>query len=282
MAMPWGRSVVTLQGPSLRRRSASARRWRTLSSVQASLRTMAECRASASESETRVMGMPTAWAHDTSVTTSTALFTNTDCSGYHLGRWEDGLDRGVELSLRRARWQSAGLRLRSRKRGSWECPRHGHTTPALRRARRFSLTQIVADTTWEGGRMGWTEGSNLSGGALVGGVELAADQGDQGDQVHPDQQRDAGADGAVHHVIAGEMAHIPGESQGGEEPQDGGQGGAAPDEMPALFAVGAVVVERGSHGDGGDEGEDVAGDPAGALPEPGEWREEGVDLHPVE
>src|ERR1039457_2637903 len=103
MAMPCGRSVVTLQGPSLARRSAAARRWRTLSSVQASLRTMAEGRASASETETRVMGMPTAWAHDTSVTPSTELFTNTDCSGYHLGRWEDGLDRGVELIRRRAR-----------------------------------------------------------------------------------------------------------------------------------------------------------------------------------
>src|ERR1022692_2559879 len=52
--------------------------------------------------------------------------------------------------------------------------------------------------------------------------------------------------------------------------------------MPALFAVGAVVVERGSHGDGGDEGEEVAGEAAGALPEPGEWGEEGIDLHPVE
>src|SRR5664279_3042780 len=78
------------------------------------------------------------------------------------------------------------------------------------------------------------------------------------------------------------MAHIPGKSQGGEEPQDGGEGGAAPDEMPALFAVGAVVVERCSHGDSGEEGEDVAGDTAGALPDPGEWREEGIDLHPVE
>src|ERR1017187_10074056 len=78
------------------------------------------------------------------------------------------------------------------------------------------------------------------------------------------------------------MAHIPGESQGGKEPQNGGQGGAAPDEMPALFAVAAVVVQRGSHRDGSDESEDVAGDAAGALPEPGEWGEEGVDLHPVE
>src|ERR1035437_4911240 len=94
MAMPWGRSVVTLQGPSLARRSASARRWRMDSSVQASLRTMAECRASASASETRVMGMPAAWAHDTSVTTRTAVFTITDCSGYDMGRWENpGTDR---------------------------------------------------------------------------------------------------------------------------------------------------------------------------------------------
>src|ERR1035441_5147392 len=84
-ATPWGRSVVTLQGPSLAWRSASARRWRTESSVQASLRTMAECMASASESETRVMGMPTAWAHDTTVTKRTARFTITDCTGYEVG-----------------------------------------------------------------------------------------------------------------------------------------------------------------------------------------------------
>src|ERR1017187_4294993 len=83
-AMPGGRSVVTLHGPSLAWRSASARRWRTESSVQASLRTMAECMASASESETSVMGMPTAWAHDTSVTARTRLFTITDCSGYQV------------------------------------------------------------------------------------------------------------------------------------------------------------------------------------------------------
>src|ERR1035438_10243660 len=60
---------------------------------------------------------------------------------------------------------------------------------------------------------------SVPGGTLVGGVELAADQCDQRDQVHPDQKRDAGADGAVHHVVAGEMADVPGESQGGEEPQ---------------------------------------------------------------
>src|SRR5450756_2084700 len=84
---------------------------------------------------------------------------------------------------------------------------------------------------------------SVPGGALVGGVELAAEQGDQGDQVHPDEKRDAGADGAIHHVVAGQIAHVPGESQGGEEPQNGGQRGAAPDGLPALFAVGAVVVE---------------------------------------
>src|ERR1035437_9770259 len=113
MAMPWGRSVVTLQGPSLARRSASARRWRMDSSVQASLRTMAECRTSASASETRVMGMPAAWAHDTSVTARTAVFTITDCSGYDMGRWENpGTDRtDTDCSgYRLGRWGQTGGR----------------------------------------------------------------------------------------------------------------------------------------------------------------------------
>jgi hypothetical protein len=35
-------------------------------------------------------------------------------------------------------------------------------------------------------------GRHAGGGALVFGVEFAADQGDHGDQVHPHQQRDAG------------------------------------------------------------------------------------------
>src|SRR5450759_4655789 len=125
MAMPWGRSVVTLQGPSLTWRSASPWRWRTLSSVQASLRTMAECSASASESETRVIGMPAAWAHDTSVTARTALFTITDCSG---NRAETGDSHRISAN------------------------RTGNPVSA-------------------------------PGGSLVGGVELAADQGDQRNQV---------------------------------------------------------------------------------------------------
>src|ERR1035437_1088588 len=121
MAMPWGRSVVTLQGPSLARRSASARRWRMDSCVQASLRTMAECRASASASETRVMGMPAAWAQDTSVTTRTAVFTITDCSGYDMGRWENpGTDRtDTDCSgYRLGRWGQTGDRGRKTTEGS--------------------------------------------------------------------------------------------------------------------------------------------------------------------
>src|ERR1019366_275864 len=227
-AMPCGRSVVTLHGPSLAWRSASARRWRTESSVQASLRTVAECMASASESETRVMGMPTAWAHDTTVTTRTARFTITDCSGYLVGQ---------ALPL----------------------------PPAPPFFMKFRGPVC-----------------SVPGGTLVGGVELAADQCDQRDQVHPDEKRDTGADGAVHHVVAGKMADVPGESQGGEEPQNAGQDGAAPDVAPALFAVRAKIVERCGHGDGGEEGENVAGDPAGALPDPGEWRQEGIDFHPAE
>src|SRR5260221_11506094 len=48
--------------------------------------------------------------------------------------------------------------------------------------------------------------------ALVLGVELAAQQRDQRHQVHPYQQRDAGRDTAVEHVVVGQMADVPAES----------------------------------------------------------------------
>lgn len=38
--------------------------------------------------------------------------------------------------------------------------------------------------------------------AFVFGIEFAADEGDGGHEVHPDEEGDAGTDGAVHDVIA--------------------------------------------------------------------------------
>src|SRR6185369_8441086 len=154
-----------------------------------------------------------------------------------------GGERHPASRLPCGRWRSAGLRPRSPKRGSSECPRRGHTTPPLSRGLpSFSLTQIVADTRAEDGAA--SDGAPLSGSTLGGGVELAADQCDEGDQIHPDEQRNDCTDGAVHHVVTGQVAYVPGESQRGEEPQGRGQGGSGPDIMPALFAVWAEVVER--------------------------------------
>jgi hypothetical protein len=45
-------------------------------------------------------------------------------------------------------------------------------------------------------------------------IKFAADQSDDGENVHPHQQRDAGAHGAVHYVVVPDIAHIPGEARG--------------------------------------------------------------------
>src|ERR1019366_8115840 len=131
-AIPGGRSVVTLHGPSLAWRSASARRWRTESSVQASLRTIAECMASASESETRVMGIPKAWAHDTTVTTRTARFPITDCTGYQVG--EAGKAGALSPELR-AWWGGPPVRGRRPRRPARTVQHADPIVPAAERGR---------------------------------------------------------------------------------------------------------------------------------------------------
>src|SRR5438270_11962556 len=73
--MPLGRSVVTLQGPSFSRRSASARSRRTESTVHASLRIIALWIGSASSSETSVMGRSAAREQATARIQMRAFFT---------------------------------------------------------------------------------------------------------------------------------------------------------------------------------------------------------------
>ena len=111
--------------------------------------------------------------------------------------------------------------------------------------------------------------------ALVFGVELAANQGDDGHQVHPDQQGDTGAHRAVHHVVVADVADVPGEPGGGQQPQDRGQDGAGPHVAPALPAVGAEIVQAGGDDYGGGEGQGVARQPAEPLPDPGDAAQEG-------
>ncbi len=49
-------------------------------------------------------------------------------------------------------------------------------------------------------------------------VELAPVQRDHRQQVHPNQQCDHRADAAVQHVIVGDVADVPGEAGGGQQP----------------------------------------------------------------
>jgi two-component system sensor histidine kinase/response regulator len=91
-------------------------------------------------------------------------------------------------------------------------------------------------------------------------VELAAEEGDEGQQVHPDQQGDDRGDTAVHHVVVGDVAHVPGKQQGGGEPERGRQQRAWPDPAPALPAVGAEVVQDGGRQDDRAQRNQVADD----------------------
>src|SRR5450755_3502740 len=95
IATDLGRSAVTDQGPSFMRRSASARRRRTASCVQASLRMMALWMGAASSSETSVIGMPAAFAHTATHTAAhqagaakgKAVFTNKIVADAQLEKW---------------------------------------------------------------------------------------------------------------------------------------------------------------------------------------------------
>ena len=90
--------------------------------------------------------------------------------------------------------------------------------------------------------------------AFVSGIELASDEGDKRDDVHPHEECDAGADRAIHYVVAGEVSHIPGESQRGKEPENSCQRRAAPDAALSLFPIRTEIVECGGDGSGGSEG----------------------------
>src|SRR5947207_111714 len=78
--MPCGRSAVTVQGPSFTRFSASARRRRTGSRVQASFRIIALWIGSISFSETNVRGTSAACIQNTTDMDKNAVLTAINCT----------------------------------------------------------------------------------------------------------------------------------------------------------------------------------------------------------
>src|SRR5262245_49221799 len=77
--------------------------------------------------------------------------------------------------------------------------------------------------------------------ALVLGVELAPEQRDDRQQIHPYQQRDTCADASIENVVVGNVSHVPAESGRDGEPGHGRQHSASPHATPALRAVRAEV-----------------------------------------
>src|SRR5262249_48008016 len=144
------------------------------------------------------------------------------------------------------------------------CRWHARTRPLLRPEHPFSLHRLY--TTLSLCRV-----------PLMFCIELAPDESNQGDQVHPNQQRDSGPDRAVHYVVAGEIAHIPGEAEGGKEPEDRREHCAPPDIAPSLAAVGTEIIQCGSDRHSGREGKHVASDAADGLPAFTERSQQGID-----
>src|SRR5471032_669957 len=103
----------------------------------------------------------------------------------------------------------------------------------------------------------------LSGTPFILRVKFAADQRDGGDQVEPDQEGYAGADRAIHGVVARDVADVPGESGGGQQPEHGGQDGAWLDVPSTLPAEGSAIIKAGGYGRGRGESHYVPNDPAG-------------------
>src|SRR3954469_6439309 len=105
-----------------------------------------------------------------------------------------------------------------------------------------STTEISNNPVFTSAIVPKSGGERSANAALVLGVKLTADKSDEGHEVHPDQQGDDRADGAVHHVVVGDVAGVPGERGGGEQPKDGRQDRARPHVVPALVPVGAEVI----------------------------------------
>ena len=58
------------------------------------------------------------------------------------------------------------------------------------------------------------------------GVELGPAEDAERDDVEPEEQSDAGAEGAVDPGVVGKTGDVPAEGEGGEEPHDGGDDGS--------------------------------------------------------
>src|ERR1700722_8291812 len=75
-------------------------------------------------------------------------------------------------------------------------------------------------------------------------VELGSVEDAEGDDVEPEEQSDACAEGAVDLRIVGESGDVPTEGQGGEKPDDRGGDGSGKNTLPGLTDGRSHVIEE--------------------------------------
>src|SRR3981081_2968600 len=75
-------------------------------------------------------------------------------------------------------------------------------------------------------------------------VELCPAEDAEGDDVEPEEQRDAGAEGAIDLRVVGKAGDVPAEDQRGNEPHGGGDDGAGKDPLPGLLHGRSHVVDE--------------------------------------
>src|SRR5215218_1531810 len=106
-------------------------------------------------------------------------------------------------------------------------------------------------------RLGPPDGAVLRGLLLGLGVDLRAEEHDEGGQEEPEQEHHHAGQRAVGPVVGSEVADVDGEAGGAEDPQQGGHGGAEGD--PGEAGVVAVRGEPVEHGQPADDEDDQPG-----------------------
>src|SRR5574341_1224258 len=186
-----------------------------------------------------------------------------------------GTSRGVRVSSEPAlsatgvRYFRRPVRILGPER-SWRMPRERPSRSAARR-RRSMRRACSSCVPMEERPVAHAFGDGVG---MEQGVELGSHQHDDGKNVHPDQQGDGGAEGAVDEVVGGHRLHVPGEDHRGGEPQSGGHAGAGQHAMPGLRSRQAVMVDEGDDGDAGQGGD-------GPAPQCPQEEDEGPDLPPT-
>lgn len=85
------------------------------------------------------------------------------------------------------------------------------------------------------------------------GIELCSAEDTERDDVEPEEERDAGAEGSIDLSVVGKARDIPTKDEGGKEPRGSGEDSAGHDTLPRLLHWRAHVVDEAYDADAASE-----------------------------